>query len=106
MQAPVQAPSNPSPKTFAGDAHAFLRSIYQDPAQPPKLRLEAAAKALRHESPRPSSQRANKSPYDELSDDDLARQIKELAVQAGLIPAPAKTCPSDGTDGPEDREPN
>jgi hypothetical protein len=38
--------------------------------------------------------------------EELARQIKDLAVHAGLIPAPAKALAADGADHPDDREPN
>lgn len=39
------------PDAFQGDAHAFLMSIYKNPAQPINLRLEAAGKAIRYEKP-------------------------------------------------------
>jgi len=39
------------PEIFSGDAHAFLMSVYKDPSQPPMMRLDAAAKAIRYEKP-------------------------------------------------------
>ena len=39
------------PEAFVGDAHAFLVSIYKDPAHPIELRMEAAGKAIRFEKP-------------------------------------------------------
>ena len=43
------------PDAFVGDAHAFLVSIYKDPAQPIELRMESAGKAIRFEKPALSS---------------------------------------------------
>ena len=36
---------------FAGDAHAYLMSVYKNPTQPENFRLEAAKAAIRFEKP-------------------------------------------------------
>ena len=37
------------PNAFTGDAVAFLQSVYKDPRYPLRMRIDAAAKALRTE---------------------------------------------------------
>ena len=39
------------PEAFAGDAHAFLMTVYKDPMQPLANRLDAAKTAIRYELP-------------------------------------------------------
>jgi hypothetical protein len=36
---------------FEGDAHAYLMSIYKDPAKPENFRIDAAKTAIRYERP-------------------------------------------------------
>ena len=43
------------PETFDGDAHAFLASVYKNPASPLEIRIMAAGRALRVEKPSLSS---------------------------------------------------
>lgn len=40
------------PGAFEGDSHAFLMSVYKDPAQPLATRLDAAKAAIGYEKPR------------------------------------------------------
>ena len=51
MKAVVQEFSATVPDVFAGDAVAFLQTIYKDPRIPLHVRLDAAAKAARFERP-------------------------------------------------------
>ena len=51
MKAVVQEFSAAVPDAFAGDAVAFLQTIYKDPRIPLRARLNAAAKAARFERP-------------------------------------------------------
>lgn len=43
------------PSAFAGDAHAFLMTVYKDPNQELAVRLDAAGKAIKFETPALSS---------------------------------------------------
>jgi hypothetical protein len=43
------------PNAFKGDSHAFLVSIYKDPAHPIERRLDAAKAAIPYERPRLST---------------------------------------------------
>lgn len=43
------------PDAFQGDAHALLMAVYKDPMQEMKLRVNAAATAIRYEKPSLSS---------------------------------------------------
>jgi hypothetical protein len=43
------------PNAFEGDSHAFLVSIYKDPAHPIERRLDAAKAAIPYERPRLST---------------------------------------------------
>ena len=66
------------PDAFVGDAHAFLVSIYKDPAQPIDLRLEAAGKAIRYEKPALAAVEMNatiKRDADDLTDAELEQLI-------------------------------
>jgi hypothetical protein len=51
MKAVVQEFSATVPDAFAGDAVAFLQTVYKDPRIPLHVRLDAAAKAARFERP-------------------------------------------------------
>ena len=51
MKAVVQEFSETVPDAFAGDAVAFLQTVYKDPRIPLRVRLDAAAKAARFERP-------------------------------------------------------
>jgi hypothetical protein len=51
MNAVVQEFSATVPDVFAGDAVAFLQTVYKDPRIPLHVRLDAAAKAARFERP-------------------------------------------------------
>jgi hypothetical protein len=51
MNAIVQESSATVPGVFAGDAVAFLQTIYKDPRIPLPVRIDAAAKAARFERP-------------------------------------------------------
>ena len=37
---------------FCGDSHAYLMTIYKDPAQPTAIRIDAAKAAISYEKPR------------------------------------------------------
>jgi hypothetical protein len=51
MRAVVQEFSATVPDVFAGDAVAFLQTVYKDPRIPLPVRIDAAAKAARFERP-------------------------------------------------------
>ena len=87
MKAVVQEFSATVPDAFAGDAVAFLQTVYKDPRIPLHVRLDAAAKAARFERPmcvakaarseRPTPETdhdyATKFTWTEADDDLLAR---------------------------------
>ena len=47
----AEAIADAIPEAFAGDAHAFLMTVYKDPSHPLPVRLDAAGKAIRFEKP-------------------------------------------------------
>jgi len=53
---------------FNGDAHAFIRAVYQDPNVPLEIRLQAATRALRVEKPALSSTKATVDDKSGLAD--------------------------------------
>ena len=50
------------PEAFAGDAHAYLMTIYKDPTKDDAVRMDAAKAAIRYELPTfsPVEQRSSK----------------------------------------------
>lgn len=67
---------------FTGDAHAYMMSIYKDPAQPVELRLEAAKAAARFEKP---ALQATRLQGDE--DHPMITEIRRIIVTTG-VPRP------------------
>jgi hypothetical protein len=76
MKAVVEEFSATIPDAFAGDAVAFLQTVYKDPRLPVRVRLDAAAKAARLERPTSTTEEIHESHWTE-DDDDLLRQLNE-----------------------------
>jgi hypothetical protein len=87
------------PNAFEGDSHAFLVSVYKDPAHPIERRLDAAKAAIPYERPRLSTTELSgtlgiKSHEEQLR--DLMAGVAEaealLAADADAeLPGPSKT---------------
>lgn len=55
LEAALREATAALPEQFEGDAHAFLASVYKNPAFPIEIRIAAAAKSIRVEKPALSS---------------------------------------------------
>jgi hypothetical protein len=85
MRAVVQDFSATVPDVFAGDAVAFLQTVYKDPRIPLRVRLDAAAKAARFERPTSATSSVRSATDDdpEVSfglqegDEELLRMVTE-----------------------------
>lgn len=51
LEAALQEASTSIDGAFEGDAHAFLKAVYQNPKVPLEVRIQAAGRALRVEKP-------------------------------------------------------
>jgi len=83
MKAVVQEFSATVPDAFAGDAVAFLQTVYKDPIIPLRVRLDAAAKAARFERRTSAANDTHVTPFvwDETDDDLLDRLTREVEAK-------------------------
>jgi hypothetical protein len=69
------------PNAFEGDSHAFLVSVYKDPAHPIERRLDAAKAAIPYERPRLSTTELNGT-LGLRTHEDYVKEMQELGNRA------------------------
>jgi hypothetical protein len=76
------------PDAFEGDGHAFLVSMYKDPAQPIERRLDAAKAAIPYERPRLSTTELSGT-LGIKSHEEALRDLMGIAEAEALLAAEA-----------------
>ena len=76
------------PEQLNISAHGYLKSLYQDPNQPPSLRLRAAIKAIEVETPKTSAVAIA------TMDGQTFAQALERAIERSKSPVPLLNGPS------------
>jgi hypothetical protein len=71
------------PNAFQGDSHAFLVSVYKDPAHPIERRLDAAKAAIPYERPRLSTTELNGTVGIKTHEEALRELIKAVDKSQG-----------------------
>ena len=87
MKAVVEKLAEVIPNLFDGDSHAYLISIYKDPAQPMMSRIDAAKAAIKYERPALSSIE-HSGGFDvgisKLAGEQLDEAIQRTAAEASI----------------------
>ncbi len=84
LEAALREATAALPEQFEGDAHAFLASVYKNPAFPIEVRIAAAGKALRVEKPALSSTQGRLEVT--LGMADRLKAARERVINAGVVP--------------------